>query len=76
MNKINLAEQFSRIDDRWCPRIAAELNGQHVKLAKISRDQGLYQGRSKVRHPGQDKGRDRRKARRIEHRHWNAFGFG
>lgn len=38
MNKINLAEKFSRIDDHWCPRIAAELNGQHVKLAKIKGD--------------------------------------
>jgi mannose-6-phosphate isomerase-like protein (cupin superfamily) len=35
MNKVNLAEQFSRIDDYWHPRIAGELNGQYVKLAKL-----------------------------------------
>lgn len=35
MNKINLADAFSRIHDHWKPRIAAELNGQHVKLVKF-----------------------------------------
>lgn len=32
---INLAEKFGLINDTWSPRIVAELNGQHVKLAKI-----------------------------------------
>lgn len=33
--KVNLADAFGRIDEPWSPRIAAELNGQHVKLAKL-----------------------------------------
>jgi mannose-6-phosphate isomerase-like protein (cupin superfamily) len=35
MDKINLPEEFSRIDDHWNPRIAGELNGQMVKLVKF-----------------------------------------
>ena len=35
MDKINLKEKLSRISDHWNPRIAAELNGQQVKLAKF-----------------------------------------
>jgi mannose-6-phosphate isomerase-like protein (cupin superfamily) len=35
MNKVNLAEKFSIIDDYWNPRIAGQLNGQQVKLAKL-----------------------------------------
>jgi mannose-6-phosphate isomerase-like protein (cupin superfamily) len=35
MNKVNLAEKFSMIDDYWNPRIAGQLNGQQVKLAKL-----------------------------------------
>jgi mannose-6-phosphate isomerase-like protein (cupin superfamily) len=33
--KINLDEAFGRFDEYWSPRLAAELNGQHVKLAKL-----------------------------------------
>lgn len=33
--KINLAEKFKGITEHWSPRIIGELNGQHVKLAKI-----------------------------------------
>ena len=32
---VNLAEKLSEIQDYWSPRIAGELNGQHVKLAKV-----------------------------------------
>ena len=32
---INLAEKFGRFSDHWSPRIAAALNGQHVKLVKF-----------------------------------------
>ena len=32
---INLADRFSRFDERWHPFIVAELNGQQVKLAKL-----------------------------------------
>jgi mannose-6-phosphate isomerase-like protein (cupin superfamily) len=35
MNKINLNQKLSLIDDHWNPRIAAELNGQYVKLVKF-----------------------------------------
>lgn len=32
---INLAEKFARIERYWTPGIIGELNGQHVKLAKV-----------------------------------------
>lgn len=35
IEKVSPDEAFSRIDDRWSPRIAAELNGQAVKLATV-----------------------------------------
>jgi mannose-6-phosphate isomerase-like protein (cupin superfamily) len=35
MPKVNLAEKFSRIPDFYKPKIAAELNGQQVKLVKF-----------------------------------------
>ena len=35
MNKINLTQKLSQINDHWNPRIAAELNGQYVKLVKF-----------------------------------------
>ena len=35
MQKVNLAEKFDLIDECWSPRIAGELNGQQVKLAKL-----------------------------------------
>jgi len=36
MTKINLAEKFAQFSEHWSPRIAGELNGQHVKLVKFS----------------------------------------
>ena len=35
MDKINLAQKLSLIDDHWNPRIAGELNGQLLKLVKF-----------------------------------------
>ncbi|AUV82626.1 mannose-6-phosphate isomerase [Salinigranum rubrum] len=35
MDKVNLDAAFSTFDDRWNPRVAAELNGQAVKLVKV-----------------------------------------
>ncbi len=35
MQKINLAEKLALFNDPWNPRIVGELNGQHVKLAKL-----------------------------------------
>jgi mannose-6-phosphate isomerase-like protein (cupin superfamily) len=35
MNKVNLTEKLSLIRECWSPHIVGELNGQHVKLAKL-----------------------------------------
>jgi mannose-6-phosphate isomerase-like protein (cupin superfamily) len=35
MDKINLAEKFTRFSAHWSPKIVAGLNGQHVKLVKF-----------------------------------------
>lgn len=35
MEKVNLAEKFSLFTEHWTPKIAGELNGQQVKLAKL-----------------------------------------
>ncbi|MDG2291886.1 MAG: cupin domain-containing protein [Phycisphaerales bacterium] len=36
MHSIDLNTALTRFADHWSPRIVAELNGQHVKLAKFS----------------------------------------
>jgi mannose-6-phosphate isomerase-like protein (cupin superfamily) len=35
LEKVNIAEKFSKISDYWKPYVAAELNGQFVKLDKL-----------------------------------------
>jgi mannose-6-phosphate isomerase-like protein (cupin superfamily) len=35
MNKINIKEKLDLIKEVWEPAIVGELNGQHIKLAKI-----------------------------------------
>jgi mannose-6-phosphate isomerase-like protein (cupin superfamily) len=35
MHKVNIAEKFTQFSDHWNPRIAGELNGQQVKLARL-----------------------------------------
>ncbi len=35
MEKVNIAQKFTHIRDYWKPHIAAELNGQLVKLVKL-----------------------------------------
>lgn len=36
MNRtINIHEKFQKIKEHWSPAIIAELNGQHVKVAKV-----------------------------------------
>jgi mannose-6-phosphate isomerase-like protein (cupin superfamily) len=35
MEKVNINQKLSLFKDHWNPRIAGELNGQHVKLAKL-----------------------------------------
>ena len=34
-DKVNLAEKLQQFTEHWSPRIVGELNGQHVKLAKL-----------------------------------------
>jgi mannose-6-phosphate isomerase-like protein (cupin superfamily) len=34
MEKVSLEEAFAGIDEPWSPRLAADPNGQHVKLAR------------------------------------------
>jgi mannose-6-phosphate isomerase-like protein (cupin superfamily) len=35
MNKVNVAEKFAIFSEHYKPHIAAELNGQYVKLVKL-----------------------------------------
>lgn len=36
LQKVDLAEKLALLSEHWSPRIVGELNGQHVKLAKLS----------------------------------------
>ena len=35
MEKVNLGQKFGLFNEYWSPKIVGELNGQHVKLAKL-----------------------------------------
>ena len=35
MKKVNLREKLARFTEHWSPKIVGELNGQHLKLAKL-----------------------------------------
>lgn len=35
MDKVNISDKFAQFDDYYNPRIVGELNGQHVKAAKL-----------------------------------------
>ncbi|SHI75079.1 Cupin domain-containing protein [Malonomonas rubra DSM 5091] len=35
MNVVDLKEKFSLFNEHWSPKVAGELNGQYVKLAKL-----------------------------------------
>jgi mannose-6-phosphate isomerase-like protein (cupin superfamily) len=35
MKRINIAEKFALFSEAWSPKVIGELNGQHVKLARI-----------------------------------------
>lgn len=35
MGKVNLEQKFRLFTEHWSPKIVGELNGQHVKLAKL-----------------------------------------
>ena len=41
VEKVNLTEAFASFDEHWSPRLAGELNGQAVKLAKAGGELGL-----------------------------------
>lgn len=36
LEKVNLQEKLQQFEEHWSPRIVGELNGQHVKLAKLA----------------------------------------
>ncbi len=36
LRKVNLAEKLALFSEHWSPKIAGELNGQHVKLVRFS----------------------------------------
>jgi mannose-6-phosphate isomerase-like protein (cupin superfamily) len=36
MDVVNLAEKFSRINERWQPKIVGEINDMHVKVVRIA----------------------------------------
>ncbi len=36
MEKVNIAQKLSLIDDHWHPYVVGELNGQHIKLVKLA----------------------------------------
>jgi mannose-6-phosphate isomerase-like protein (cupin superfamily) len=48
MDTVNLVEAFDSLEDTWSPRLAATLNGQELKVAKLS---GSFVWHS---HPGAD----------------------
>jgi len=35
MDKVNLASKLALFDERWSPKVIADLNGQQVKLVKL-----------------------------------------
>jgi mannose-6-phosphate isomerase-like protein (cupin superfamily) len=35
MDKVNIAEKFTRFADYWSPKIVGEVNDMHVKLVKL-----------------------------------------
>lgn len=35
MEKVNLEQKFQLFTEHWSPKIVGELNGQHVKLARL-----------------------------------------
>lgn len=38
MEKINIAEKFTKFTEHWTPKILGELNDQYIKLAKVKDD--------------------------------------
>ena len=38
MEVINLNDKLARLQDLWSPKVIADLNDSHVKLAKVKRE--------------------------------------
>jgi mannose-6-phosphate isomerase-like protein (cupin superfamily) len=38
IKKVNLKDKFDKVNEYWSPKIVGELNGQHVKIAKVKGD--------------------------------------
>ena len=38
MDRIDIAEKFSRFSEHWRPKVVAEVNGQEFKLVKVKGD--------------------------------------
>lgn len=38
MEKINIAQKFTKFTEHWTPKILGELNDQYIKLAKVKDD--------------------------------------
>lgn len=36
LKKVNVAEKFELFSETWSPRLVGQLNGQHIRLAKLS----------------------------------------
>ena len=84
MEKVNLQEKLSQIQDYWKPRIAGELNGQLVKLVKFTGPftwhhhenedemflvvQGRFRMEFRDRHVGLEEGEFLIVPRGVEHR--------
>jgi mannose-6-phosphate isomerase-like protein (cupin superfamily) len=43
IQKVNLEEKFDSFQEYWTPKIAGELNEQHIKLAKFKGDFVMHQ---------------------------------
>jgi mannose-6-phosphate isomerase-like protein (cupin superfamily) len=48
MDKINIHRKLDQVNEYWKPYVIAELNGQHVKLAKV-KDEFIWH-----QHPNED----------------------
>ena len=43
IKKVNLKDKFDSFTDHWNPKIVGELNGQHLKVAKLKDEFVLHQ---------------------------------
>jgi mannose-6-phosphate isomerase-like protein (cupin superfamily) len=43
VDKLNLLEKFTLFEEQWTPKIVGELNGDHLKIAKIEGEFHFHQ---------------------------------